>query len=473
MGPNTGYKFKLVEGSNTIEVTSTNHVLPTYTIPNFKYGVTYTVSVALKNSNNEYGGYGPTCSISTTAPTISNASCGSTVGYFANILATPMGPNTGYKFKVVEGANTYEITSTNHVLPTFNIPNFKYGVTYTVSVALKNSNNEYGGYGPTCTFNTTAPTISNASCGSTVGYYANILATPMGPNTGYKFKLVNGSTTIEVTSTNHVLPVYSIPGIQPSTIYSVSVALKNANNEYGGYGPACNVTTSAYNTVITSLTTLSCTTSTYPSNGLSVITANEVNGAVAYRFKFEVAGGTSSFYLYSTTSSLDMFTAGLPTGDYNVSVAVATSASGATLSNYTYGTDGVACLIKYTAPASPMTLSDDTAMNSLTDGEEETQSNVSVNEEESTLSEELWSVRASTNPYEENFFLRLDNANGLSSDAVFTVRILDLQGKLIEQRSVVASGLEEERYGDGLSSGMYLVTLTDGTRQQTLRVVKK
>jgi hypothetical protein len=143
------------------------------------------------------------------------------------------------------------------------------------------------------------------------------------------------------------------------------------------------------------------------------------------------------------------------------------------MSNYSYSADGTACTIKYSASAPTMVLFNDTAMNSLTDGEEETQSNVSVNEEESTLSEELWSVRASTNPYEENFFLRLDNANGLSSDAVFTVRILDLQGKLIEQRSVVASGLEEERYGDGLSSGMYLVTLTDGTRQQTLRVVKK
>jgi hypothetical protein len=145
-------------------------------------------------------------------------------------------------FKLEEGGNTIEVTSTNHVLPTYTIPGFKYGVTYTVSVALKNANNEYGGYGPTCTVNTTAPTISTASCGATVGYYANILATPMGPNSGYKFKLVNGSTTIEVESTNHVLPVYSIPQIQPNTAYTVSVAIKNASGAYGGYGSTCTVT---------------------------------------------------------------------------------------------------------------------------------------------------------------------------------------------------------------------------------------
>jgi hypothetical protein len=262
-----------------------------------------------------------------------------------------------------------------------------------------------------------------------------------------------------------------IVGLVPGQTYSVRVALKFTGfSTFGVYGSSCNVTV-AQPTV--SLTTATCTTMQYYQNANAVINANQIPGAVAYRFKF-VGGDPSPMYYYSSTSSLDMNTALVPFGDYSVSVALATSApSGTLMSNYSYSADGSACTIKYSASAPTMVLSDDTAMNSLTDGEEETQSIVSVSEEESILSEELWSVRASTNPYEENFFLRLDKANGLSSDAVFTVRILDLQGKLIEQRSVVASGLEEERYGDGLSSGMYLVTLTDGTRQQTLRVVKK
>ena len=115
------------------------------------------------------------------------------------------------------------------------------------------------------------------------------------------------------------------------------------------------------------------------------------------------------------------------------------------------------------------------AMSDLTEEEEGAQSDASVEVTESEIAheEELWTVSASTNPYDENFYLRLNNAQGLSSTDVVTVRILDIQGKLIEQRSVAAVSLEEERYGDGLASGMYLVNITDNKRQQTIRVVKR
>jgi hypothetical protein len=391
----------------------------------------------------------------------------------------------------IQGASSYRFTISGSGLSTpvvvtnnyrgfgwTQVPGYQLGSTYTVTVSLAfGGSTTFGTPGSSCTVTPAAPTVTtsleSSFCGQSVDASQTVLATWIQGATSYRFTISGTglSTPVVVTNNYRGFTWSQVAGYQLGTSYTVTVAIAfGGSTTFGTPGSSCTVTPTGSST---SLTTATCTTMQYYQNASPVITANAVPGAVAYRFKF-VGGNPSPMYYYSSTSSLDMFTSGVPLGDYSVSVAFATSApSGTLMSNYSYSADGSACTIKYSASAPTMALSDDTAMNSLTAGEEETQSNVSVNEEESTLSEELWSVRASTNPYEENFFLRLDNANGLSSDAVFTVRILDLQGKLIEQRSVVASGLEEERYGDGLSSGMYLVTLTDGTRQQTIRVVKK
>jgi hypothetical protein len=285
------------------------------------------------------------------------------------------------------------------------------------------------------------------------------------------------SNAVTVTSVYNNLWISQITGAVPGQTYSVRVALKFTGfNTFGSYGSSCNVTIAQ---PTASLTDLTCSTMQYyaQETPAPVITANAVTGALVYRFKFVGANGT--LYYYAQSTSLDMFTAVVPVGDYNVSVAVAMSANGETFDDYNYGSEGTPCTIKYSAPdngsGSAMTTPNGTVMNDLTEAEDgtQTESSVEVTENESIQEDKLWTVSASTNPYDENFYLRLNNAQGLSSTDVVTVRILDMQGKLIEQRSVVAVSLEEERYGDGLASGMYLVNITDNKRQQTIRVVKR
>jgi hypothetical protein len=486
LGPNTGYMFKLVPstGGAAIEVTTSNHVLSTYNIPNFIYGITYSVSVCVKNSAGEYGGYGASCNISTTAPTISTASCGSTVGYYSNILANPLGPNSGYKFKLVPstGGAAIEVTSTNHVLPTYNIPNFIYGITYSVSVSVKNAAGVYGGYGASCDVSTTAPTISSASCNATVGYYANILADPLGPNSGYKFKLVNGSTIIEVESTNHVLPVYSISQIQPLTAYEVSVCVKNAQGQFGGYGQACTVTTGAF-TVTTSLATSSCGTTV---NDLTAVNINPIAGAAAYMLEFTGPSPATAVYTatFEATPTTSSFAIGemtwmtgnpstattLPTGMYNVKV------------KFTYDTEqaysiaGAACNLTYNLPQGmveqgPQQSND--ASDELQTAEPTTATANEASTIEITATSSKWQAIVTANPFDLNFAVKLSGVEALEATAMWNIRVLDMSGKVLEQGDFTKEELMSANYGEGLASGVYMVHIAQGNEQRMLRVVKR
>jgi hypothetical protein len=57
-----------------------------------------------------------------------------------------------------------------------------------------------------------------------------------------------------------------------------------------------------------------------------------------------------------------------------------------------------------------------------------------------------------------------------TSREIFTVRVLDVQGRLIKSLAVLAS--EINNIGDDLKSGVYMFEITQGKEKKTVRGVK-
>lgn len=73
------------------------------------------------------------------------------------------------------------------------------------------------------------------------------------------------------------------------------------------------------------------------------------------------------------------------------------------------------------------------------------------------------------NPFGDGFKLKSD----INSADLVTVKVYDMQGKVIEQRQVIASELSKQELGTSYQSGLYNVMVEQGNQQQTIRVIKK
>ncbi|NMH28200.1 T9SS type A sorting domain-containing protein, partial [Flavobacterium silvaticum] len=73
------------------------------------------------------------------------------------------------------------------------------------------------------------------------------------------------------------------------------------------------------------------------------------------------------------------------------------------------------------------------------------------------------------NPYAESFSLDLDS----TSEEAVQVRVYDMIGKLLEERSFGASRIELAQFGEKYPSGVYNIVLTQGSNVKTLRVIKR
>jgi uncharacterized protein YjiK/2',3'-cyclic-nucleotide 2'-phosphodiesterase (5'-nucleotidase family) len=80
-----------------------------------------------------------------------------------------------------------------------------------------------------------------------------------------------------------------------------------------------------------------------------------------------------------------------------------------------------------------------------------------------------FAVKGYPNPYNTNFTLSLDTP----SDAMVYVSVYDMTGKLIENREVMPSILEDVQLGSNWSSGVYNVIVAQGEEIKSLRVIKK
>ena len=78
-------------------------------------------------------------------------------------------------------------------------------------------------------------------------------------------------------------------------------------------------------------------------------------------------------------------------------------------------------------------------------------------------------VIVAPNPFTENFNLNLTT----SSEATVGIKVYDMLGKLIDQRDMNPSEVSGLQIGDRYPSGVYIITVTQGSDVTTLRAVKR
>jgi hypothetical protein len=152
--------------------------------------------------------------------------------------------------------------------------------------------------------------------------WADSLGAPTTQNNyRYKFKLINGASTLTWTTNNEwpIMQFYLIPGYLPATTYTTSVAW---SSDFGAtfsvYGPTCTLTSPGAPS--TQLSAGSCGSS--PGSYSQILYANQVAGATQYEYQLinSSLSYTQSYVKTNNNFNLTQFT-GLTNGTtYSVTV---------------------------------------------------------------------------------------------------------------------------------------------------------
>lgn len=153
------YRFKVTDlSNNTVQIIDRplRVVQLTYTT-NYAYGKTYTIEVAPK-INGVWLAYGIACDVTTPAITtqIQDTQCGSTFDLNSTLYANLVPYALGYRFRItsITSGQIYTIDRPIRSFLLSSVPNIQHGESYTIEVAVKNTNGLYLNYGPSCTITT-------------------------------------------------------------------------------------------------------------------------------------------------------------------------------------------------------------------------------------------------------------------------------------------------------------------------------
>ncbi|WP_264520817.1 MopE-related protein [Flavobacterium sp. N1994] len=444
----------IIQASRYVTIPASLHV----------YGATYTIKVSAVINDEVVPFYGNT--ITVTGPTVqlitlSSASCGATLASLSSTISANGGLNaTGYTFRI-------RLTSDSGPTPTYGFSSsatrfvgantfagfpLQYNTSY--QVAVKYTYNDpvtslpvEAPYGAECTVSTPSiPLIGLAAptCGSQVATMnAGITASPAAYATGYRFR-------IRLTSDNGPTPTYyySLPNasrfsslvafqgitLAYNTQYSIAVEysiLNNSVTQWSGFGSECIVQTPFFPT--TSLVPSQCGLAT-PTSLTQQLNITPYPGFPNYKVKLDEISGesiTNSQEIVITYSNfrLNQFSIAQLGKNYNVSVAIKL--------NGVFGDYSTACDLFTAAPSRTVKLP--------------------------------FKASAYPNPFANNFMLDVTT----SSKSVVGVKVYDMVGRLIEQREVSVTDLENATIGDRYPSGVYNVVVSQEDSIETVRVVKR
>ena len=251
-----GYRFK-VTNLVTNQVQIVDKVLRVFRItelPTYAFNTTYKVEIAVKFNNVWQPFFGNPCTVTTPSPTskVQTSQCGITVAALnTTIFADAVPFSVGYRFRITNTVNN-QVYVLNKALRDFNfgLINSTYGTTYNVEVAVKNTTGEYSQYGTMCSISTPSlvTKIQTSQCGTSINDFSTVIYANNVPYaTGYRFKIINTSDTSQQFIVDRVIREFRLDlfsGIQFSTVYSVTVAVRNTDGTYLPYGPICTITTS-------------------------------------------------------------------------------------------------------------------------------------------------------------------------------------------------------------------------------------
>jgi Putative metal-binding motif/Secretion system C-terminal sorting domain len=250
-----GYRFRVTD-MTTNQVQTIDRVLRVFQLTqltNYAFDRTYQVEVAIRYNNVWQPFYGSPCMVTTPATTtqVQSAQCGATLTAIGDVIYANNVPYaTGYKFRIT---NTLTSAQEEIERPLRDVrltltSIADYNTTYTVEVAIRNTNGLYLPYGPVCTvtspsFPTTQLQLDQCDVAIT-NLNAIIYADSFSGATTYRFRFTNTSLgySYQFDRPLRSFELNTVPGLMPGETYSVQVSIE-IDGVFGPYGKVCTLTT--------------------------------------------------------------------------------------------------------------------------------------------------------------------------------------------------------------------------------------
>ena len=222
-------------------------------LPTYAYDTNYKIEVAVYFAGFLQPYRASDCTVSTPAITTTLANCNQTLLTMSDVIyATSVPYATGYRFRISDGVNTAILDRSlrefrMNLITAFQ-PNFN--KTYTVDIAVRNTNGQYLPFGSVCTVTTPIFPSSSVEDAQCEDFAPPTMSTPIYATSypgaiAYVFNLTgNGlpAQGIETTRTTRTFKLSDFPCLIPSATYNVRVRLIfNMNDPAGPYGKVCTV----------------------------------------------------------------------------------------------------------------------------------------------------------------------------------------------------------------------------------------
>ena len=373
--------------------------------------------------------------------TVLASQCGTTlsaVGSLIGAITLSSSYNiTGYRFRITNGNSVQTIDRTQPNFSLTSLATYNYSTAYSIDIQLQKSGVWLGYYGdpcvvttPSATVSAAAPALTASQCGIILVAIGTSISTPTKPGTkGYKFRVTNLRTgfTQERASNKNTFALTDLTQYVYGDTYTVEVAI-TSGTVYPGYGNVCTVTAPA----VPSLTNQCGTIIASKTTSISTASLLKVTS-----YNFEVTNMTT-LVTVSVVRTTNSFTLSLLT-NYNASTQFRVRVR--LMTTNVYSDYGPACYIN--SPAIPR------------DGD--------------AAVAKLFKVSGYPNPFDNDFKLSFDS----TSTQDVSIRVFDILGKMLEEQTFKSVDAEEQEIGARLPSGMYLVNVSQGEDNKTLKMIKR
>jgi hypothetical protein len=249
-------------GQATAQVQSNTTVLRNLkltSLGSYAFKTTYRIEVSVKR-NNVQGPYGTACNVTTPEPKTALANCDATLTSINDIVyANLVSFATGYAFRITETEGEMRTQTVNKALRSVKLTDVTafpilYGATYSVEVAVRNTDGTYLDFGTLCMLHTPVyPSVFLEQCatGGTVipSNSTQIYASSYANATSYIFNISNADSTYNhsVAKVLRVFRLSDFPALAPGETYSVRVKLlfngETQDSESIPFGKPCTIIT--------------------------------------------------------------------------------------------------------------------------------------------------------------------------------------------------------------------------------------
>ncbi len=251
----TGYRFRIIDVMNPGNIRTIDRTVREFRmnlVPGIESQTVYVVDVAVKNLDGSYLPYGEQCQITTPVlqTRINPMQCGAVLQSLQeNLYVTFVSNATGYRFKITDPLNPAflkVVDRANGILSLITVSGITYERTYSIEVAIRQSNGTYLPYGQACSITTSkmpTPKIQLAQCDLVAESMSDLIyADQIAGATKYRFRLqkLGYSQARDRSTRNYSLSLFT--GLEPNTEYTVRVSVM-VNGVFTPYGKACTVVT--------------------------------------------------------------------------------------------------------------------------------------------------------------------------------------------------------------------------------------